>query len=143
MKKIVIALAVSLLAYAFPAYANELISKAPATAQVYFITPKNGDTLSGKFKIKFGLDGMGVAPAGVEQDNTGHHHLLINTDVDSLDLSQPLPASDTVKHFGGGQTETSIELPAGEHTLQLLLGNHAHVPHDRPVMSEKIKVTVK
>jgi hypothetical protein len=143
MKKTVLLFAITLMGLVFPVYANELISKAPEQAKAYFITPQDGDTVSGKFKIKFGLSGMGVAPAGVERDNTGHHHLLINTELDSLDLSQPLPASDKVKHFGGGQTETEIELPAGEHTLQLLLGNHAHIPHDRPVMSEKIKVTVK
>ncbi len=143
MKKIVILFTLSLLTLISSAYGNELISKAPANAKAYFIAPMDGETVSGKIKIKFGLAGMGVAPAGVERDNTGHHHLLINTDVSSLDLGKPLPASDKVKHFGGGQTETEIELPAGEHTLQLLLGNHAHIPHDQPVMSEKITIIVK
>ena len=143
MKKFVITCALSLLTLVSSVFASELVSKAPENAKAYFIAPQDGASLSGKFIVKFGLAGMGVAPAGVERDNTGNHHLLINTDVSSLDLSQPLPASDTVKHFGGGQTETEIELPAGEHTLQLLLGNHLHVPHDKPVLSEKIKITVK
>jgi hypothetical protein len=143
MNKTLVFFAISLLSLVFPAVANEMSSKAPAHAKAYFIAPLDGETVSGKFKIKFGLSGMGVAPAGVERDNTGHHHLLINTDIGSLDMGQPLPASETVKHFGGGQTETEIELPPGTHTLQLVLGNHLHVPHDSPVISEKINVVVK
>lgn len=143
MKKYILPFALCLATLVSSVYASELVSKAPENAKVYFISPQDGETISGKVKIKFGLSGMGVAPAGVERDNTGHHHLLIDTDTSSLDLGQPLPASDKVKHFGGGQTETEIELPSGEHTLQLLLGNHLHVPHDKPVISEKIKITVK
>ena len=108
---------------------------------VYFITPQDGETVSGEFTIQFGLRGMGVAPAGVEKDNTGHHHLLI--DVDTLPaMDMPLPSTDHVRHFGGGQTETSIKLTPGKHTLQLVLGNYAHIPHAEPVMSEKITVIV-
>ena len=85
---------------------------------------------------------MGVAPAGVIKENTGHHHLLI--DVKEMpDFSLPLPATDNIKHFGGGQTETDLTLPAGKHTLQLVLGDHLHIPHDKPVVSEKITITVK
>jgi hypothetical protein len=117
------------------------VSSAYADAEVYFVTPHDGDKVSGEFTVSFGLRGMGVAPAGVEKDNTGHHHLLIN--VDSLPpLDTPLPSTDQVRHFGGGQTETTLILPAGKHTLQLLLGNHSHIPHNPPVMSEKITITV-
>ena len=108
---------------------------------LYFITPQDGDTVSSEFTIQFGLRGMGVAPAGVEKAKTGHHHLLI--DVDTLPaMNAPLPKSDHVRHFGGGQTETTLKLPPGKHTLQLVLGNYAHVPHDPPVMSKKITVIV-
>jgi len=117
------------------------VSTAFADAEVYFISPQDGDTVSGVFDVRFGLSGMGVAPAGVEVDNTGHHHLLI--DVDTLPpMDVPLPSSDQVRHFGGGQTETTLKLAPGKHTLQLLLGNYSHVPHNPPVMSEKITITV-
>ncbi len=119
-----------------------LISTAPESAKVYFITPQNGQTVSQTFTVKFGLSGMGVAPAGTNQENTGHHHLLIDTD-NLPDMRRPLPATDTLKHFGGGQTETELSLPPGQHTLQLLLGNYVHIPHDKPVLSEKITITVK
>ncbi len=131
------------LVFAVSVAAGELSSNAPAQARAYIITPENGQTVETKFTVRFGLAGMGVAPAGVERDNTGHHHLLIDVDIAELDLDMPLPATDQVKHFGGGQTETVVELPPGQHTLQLLLGNHLHVPHDPPVLSEKITVTVK
>jgi Domain of unknown function (DUF4399) len=99
--------------------------------------------VSGEFKVQFGVSGMGVAPAGSKIDNTGHHHLLINKDVSKINFSSPLPSTDNIKHFGGGQTETVLTLPKGKHTLQLLLGNYAHVPHDKPVISEKITITVE
>lgn len=124
------------------ALAESMVSEAPANAEVYFVQPSDGDTVQSPVKVVFGLRNMGVAPAGMDKEHTGHHHLLIDTDVPS-DLSKPLPASDQVKHFGGGQTETEIMLPPGEHTLQLLLGNYAHVPHSNPVMSEKITITVE
>ena len=84
---------------------------------------------------------MGVAPAGVEKEKTGHHHLIINAGLPELDFS--IPADENYRHFGGGQTEAMIELPAGTHTLQLLLGDHNHIPHNPPVTSEKITITVK
>lgn len=124
------------------ALAESMVSEAPANAEVYFVQPSDGDTVQSPVTVVFGLRNMGVAPAGMDKEGTGHHHLLIDTDVPS-DLSKPLPASDQVKHFGGGQTETEITLPPGEHTLQLLLGNYAHVPHSDPVMSEKITITVE
>lgn len=123
-------------------HANSLVSKAPEGAQVYFIGLEDGAKVPQTFTVKFGLSGMGVAPAGVNVDNTGHHHLLI--DLEELpDLTKPLPANDNVRHFGKGQTETTITLAPGKHTLQLLLGNYVHVPHDEPVMSEKITVIVE
>ena len=118
------------------------ISSSPSNAEVYFITPKEGDTVSTKFIIQFGLKNMGVAPAGIVVKNTGHHHLLI--DVQQLpSLEEPLPNNSNIRHFGAGQTETVLEIPRGEHTLQLLLGNHAHVPHEPPIISEKITITVE
>lgn len=124
-----------------PALALEL-SHAPETARAYLIAPGDGDVVPAEFTVKFGLSGMGVAPAGVEKDGTGHHHLLI--DVDELPpLTEPLAATSQIKHFGGGQTETTLSLEPGEHTLQLLLGNYTHVPHDNPVLSEKISITVQ
>lgn len=117
-------------------------SPAPAGADLYFISPKNGAIVAPTFTVRFGLRGMGVAPAGVERENTGHHHILI--DVAELPpMDQPLPASENVVHFGAGQTETQLTLKPGTHTLQLVLGNHLHIPHDPPVMSEKITVTVR
>jgi len=121
---------------------QNLVSKAPEDASVYFIEPVDGATVASTFTVKFGLSGMGVAPAGVDREHTGHHHILINLD-ELPDMTMPLPANDQIKHFGGGQTEATLTLEPGEHTLQLLLGNHLHVPHDKPVMSEKITITVK
>nr|WP_227664582.1 DUF4399 domain-containing protein [Marinobacter litoralis] len=123
-------------------FAGSMMSEAPDNAEVYFVQPTDGATVGQTIKVVFGLRNMGVAPAGVDKKNTGHHHLLIDTDVPA-DLSKPLPATDKIKHFGGGQTETEIELAPGTHTLQLLLGNHAHVPHSTPVVSDKITITVK
>lgn len=120
----------------------DLMSEAPADAKVYIIAPKEGEKVGGTFTVKFGLSGMGVAPAGVNKDKTGHHHLLI--DVDEMpDMSKPLPSSENVIHFGGGQTETEVTLPPGKHTLQLVLGNYLHIPHKKPVVSEKITVVVE
>ena len=113
----------------------------PAGAEVYIISPKNGAKVSSPFVVEFGLKGMGVAPAGVKIENTGHHHLLIDTDAPA-DLNAPLPSSDKVMHFGKGQTQTTLPLPPGKHTLQLLLGDNGHVPHNPPVISKKITVTV-
>ena len=116
---------------------------APEGASVYFINIKDGDTLTNPVTIKFGLKGMGVAPAGTEKENTGHHHLIINESIEGEELNEPIPADDQHVHFGGGQTEMTLELPAGTHTLQLVLGDWSHIPHNPPVMSERITVTVK
>ncbi|MDB9525024.1 DUF4399 domain-containing protein [Oscillatoria sp. CS-180] len=116
-------------------------SSAPEDATVYFISPQDGDTVSSTFMVKFGLMGMDVAPAGTDKMGTGHHHLLIDlADLPELDAS--LPATENIRHFGGGQTETTLTLPPGEHTLRLLLGNYVHIPHDPPVVSDQITITV-
>ncbi len=113
-----------------------------ATTRVYFISPQDGETLSSPVTVRFGLSGMGVAPAGTPKDNTGHHHLLIDVN-DLPDLSMPLPSDENHRHFGGGQTEAVIELTPGAHTLQLVLGDASHIPHKPPVMSDKISITVE
>ncbi len=116
----------------------------PATARLYFIEPANGAVVHGKVMVKFGLSGMGVAPAGVDKPNTGHHHLLIDIDAPKgAALNQPLPSNAHVRHFGGGQTETALDLPPGKHSLQLIMGDAMHVPHDPPLESEKIEIEVK
>ena len=142
MKKVTLVLSLILAGIALTASASELVSTSPDGARAYFIEPQDGQSVAQTFTVKFGLSGMGVSPAGIKRDNTGHHHILI--DMASLpDMSKPLPATDRIKHFGGGQTETTLTLAPGTHTLQLLLGNHLHVPHDTPVLSEKITITVK
>jgi hypothetical protein len=115
----------------------------PPGASVYFINLKDGDTVTSPFKVQFGLVGMGIAPAGVEKPNTGHHHLIIDTTLSDDQLKTPIPSDAQHLHFGGGQTEAMVTLPPGTHTLQLVLGDWSHVPHVPPVMSQVIKVTVK
>jgi len=127
--------------FIFPLYAAEK-SKAPDDANLYIISPLDGETVSSPVKVVFGLEGMGVAPAGIKFNNTGHHHLLI--DVAELpDVNSPIPSDDNHKHFGKGQTEAVIELEPGEHSLQLMLGDHMHIPHDPVVLTKKIKINVK
>ena len=108
--------------------------------KVYFINLKDGDKLKSPFLIQFGLSGKGIAPAGTDVDNTGHHHLLIN--VDEVNYSMPIPSSKQHLHFGLGQTETVLDLSAGEYKLQLVLGDKYHIPHNPPLVSEVIEVTV-
>jgi len=110
-------------------------------AALYFISPEDGDRVTSPVTVRFGLTSFGVAPAGIEKANTGHHHLLIDTDLPKLD--SPVPSDDHHRHFGGGQTETTIELAPGEHTLQLLLGDYAHIPHNPPLISRRITITVE
>ncbi len=114
----------------------------PAGATVYFINLKDGQEVKSPFLVQFGLSGMGVAPAGVEKPNTGHHHLLIDTTLTPEQLKEPIPADAQHRHFGGGQTEAMITLPKGKHTLQLVLGDWSHIPHVPPVMSKVITITV-
>ncbi|MCI0750151.1 MAG: DUF4399 domain-containing protein [Nevskiales bacterium] len=149
MKNIVSMLLASLVLVSFTGTAQmapdpgaaPLATPAPKEARVYFIEPRDGAKLRSPFKVVFGLSGMGIAPAGVVQNNTGHHHLLI--DGPDVDLSRPLPATDRIRHFGGGQTETTLALPPGKHTLQLLLGDAKHQPHRPPILSDIITITVK
>ena len=116
--------------------------KSPKGAKAYIISPKDGKTVGKKFTVRFGLKGMGVAPAGIDKENTGHHHLLIDTEkLPNLEI--PLAATEKIRHFGGGQTEVTLELPPGKHTLQLVLGDWIHLAHDPPVISKKITITVK
>ena len=114
---------------------------APENVELYFISPVDGATVSNPVNVRFGLRNMGVAPAGIQFDNTGHHHLLVNTELPPLDF--PIINDESHLHFGAGQTEVTLELPPGEHTLQLLLGDFAHIPHAPAVMSERITITVE
>jgi hypothetical protein len=115
----------------------------PQGAAVYFINLKDGDTVTSPFKVQFGLTGMGIAPVGVQNERTGHHHLVIDTKLSDEELKRPIAADAQHVHFGGGQTETTVTLPPGRHTLQLVLGDWSHIPHNPPVMSSVITVTVK
>ena len=123
--------------------AAQMLTPSPASAAVYFINLKDGDTVSSPFKVQFGLTGMGVAPVGVEKENTGHHHLIIDSKLSPEELKAPIAADAQHLHFGAGQTEAMVTLPPGQHTLQLVLGNWTHIPHVPPVMSPVISVTVK
>ncbi len=118
-----------------------LASTAPEGAKVYIISPKNGDTVSSPVTVQFGLSGAGVAPAGTQVDGTGHHHLLV--DDPTVDLTKALPVSDQVLHFGKGQTETSLKLKPGKHTLQLIFADWKHQPFNPSMSSDKITITVK
>ena len=118
-------------------------SPSPDDARVYIQSPEDGAVVTSPVTIRFGLKGMGIAPAGIQFPNTGHHHVLIDVaegDMPSFDI--PLPATDQVVHFGLGQTEVEIDLEPGQHTLQLVLGDYLHTPHSPPVVSEKITITV-
>lgn len=116
---------------------------APAmSATVYVIAPKDGARVQNPVTVRFGLKGAGIAPAGVKFDNTGHHHLLVDTDIAELKLDAPLAATDKILHFGKGQTETELKLAPGKHTLQLLFADYLHVPISPAVSSKKITITV-
>ncbi len=116
---------------------------APEGATAYIISPADGSIVSNPVTILFGARGIGIAPANVEWPNTGHHHLLINVDPAELDMDLGLPADDQHRHFGGGQTQVTLDLPAGTHTLRLLMGDHNHVPHMPPILSEPVTITVQ
>jgi Domain of unknown function (DUF4399) len=140
MNRVLLALGFTLMA-AF-AVAQGRIAPA-ADAEVYFISPKDGATVQGPVTVRFGLKGMGIAPAGVKFDNTGHHHLLVDIDFSELKLDAPMPATDQLRHFGKGQTETTLTLPPGKHTLQLVFADYLHQSFDPPLHSKKITITVK
>ena len=133
----------SLSHFVAPLSKAEKLPRTPSAkeAQVYILSPQNGEVVSSPVKVVFGLRGMGIAPAGVKYPNSGHHHLLIDSQLPSEEL--PMPASDQLKHFGKGQTETVIPLQPGKHTLQLVLGDHLHIPHQPVVRSKVIQITVK
>ena len=114
---------------------------APEGVELYIIAPADGATVESPVTVRFGLRGMGVAPAGVGAAATGHHHLLVDTELP--DLTRPIPADERHRHFGGGQTEVTLDLARGPHTLQLVLGDQNHVPHDPPVVSPRITITVR
>ncbi|ACL60179.1 DUF4399 domain-containing protein [Methylobacterium nodulans] len=116
-------------------------SPAPAGASVYFVDVKDGAVIPPNTTIHFGLRGMGIAPAGIQRDNAGHHHLLVDTELPNL--SEPIPNDFNHLHFGAGQTEAELNLPPGEHTLQLLLADHKHIPHTPPILSERIRIVVR
>lgn len=138
---------------AFAAFAPAMVSAqgtpAPAEAQLYFVGLADGATVKSPVTVIFGLRGMGVAPAGIEKEKTGHHHLLLNRpplgegEFGAEELALALPADDNHRHFGGGQTEVTVDLPPGTHTLQLVLGDHGHVPHSPAVVSQVITIMVE
>jgi hypothetical protein len=140
MNRLVLALGMGLLA-ALAMAADR--SAPPAGAEVYFIAPHNGAKVHSPFNVSFGLKGMGVAPAGIKFDNTGHHHLLVDTDLSDVNLDAPMPATDKILHFGKGQTETSLTLTPGKHTLEIVFADYLHQSFDPPVHSKKITVTVE
>lgn len=142
MNKSLISCSIAFVLFAGAVIAQLPRAKAAEGAAVYFLTPKDGESVSSPFTVRFGLKGMGIAPAGVQHPNTGHHHLLVN--LDKLpDFNAALPVTDNIRHFGAGQTEAELTLPPGKHTLQLVLGDHLHIPHEKPVVSPKITITVK
>ena len=138
LHRILLSLAVPLLLMAGTAQAR---TPSPEGAAVYIVSPADGATVTSPVTVVFGLRGMGVAPAGVNNENTGHHHLIV--DAGLPDLNQPIPSSENYRHFGKGQTEATIELAPGQHTLQLLLGDFSHIPHEEAVASAVVTITVQ
>lgn len=139
MKSIFLNLVIFVLFFPYQAFAR---TPSPEGALVYIISPADGEGVRSPVVIKFGLQGMGIAPAGVDKKNTGHHHLLIDAKVFPA-LDKPIPSDKHHKHFGKGQTETVLELSPGTHTLQLILGDKTHIPFDPPLVSGKITILVK
>lgn len=130
-----------LLTLVLPGLASAGNTPSPPGAEVYFVWPSDGTVVNGgKLWVRMGLRNMGVAPAGVEKANTGHHHLVVDADLPGFDFE--IPADRHHLHFGGGQTEARLELPPGRHTLQLLFADHEHIPHNPPVYSEQITIIV-
>jgi hypothetical protein len=137
------AIAAALIACAIPLAAMAESARTPsaAGAKVFIIEPKDGATVASPVNVKFGIEGMDIAPAGSDKPNSGHHHLLIDTTV--TDFTEAVPKDENHVHFGKGQTEATVELKPGKHTLQLLLADKNHIPHDPPVQSDVITITVK
>lgn len=131
---------VALCLVAQPTWAGE--TKRPRNAYLYIGWPQDGEVITEqRFRVWFGLRNMGIAPAGIKKPNTGHHHLLIDTDIPPLD--QEIPNDKNHRHFGAGQSETMLELPPGRHTLQLIMADHEHIPHNPPLVSQKVTVIVR
>ncbi len=143
MKKLTIAATALATTLAIGTIAQAGDTPSPAGAKVYFIGIEDGAKVQNPVTIRFGLSGMGVAPAGTEKEKTGHHHLIINEKIEGDELNEGIPSDDQHIHYGGGQTEVTVKLPVGTHTLQLVLGDQNHIPHNPPVMSERISVTVE
>jgi hypothetical protein len=141
IRRIRFAIFMALAMFVGSAWAQMPTTPAPPGAAVYFITPKDGEQVRGPVTVRFGLKGMGVAPAGTVKETTGHHHLLVDWDRPPAP-DQPIPSDAHHRHFGNGQTETTLELPPGRHTLQLLMGDANHVPHQPPVLSERVTIEV-
>lgn len=140
MNRLVVVLGITL----FAAFAMAADRIAPsAGAEVYFIAPHDGAKVHSPFTVSFGLKGMGIAPAGIKFDNTGHHHLLVDTELSEVKLDAPMPATDKILHFGKGQTETSLTLAPGKHTLEIVFADYLHQSFDPPLHSKKITVTVE
>jgi hypothetical protein len=129
------------LAFPFAALADDGRTPSPPGAKVFIIEPKDGATVSSPVSVKFGIEGMEVAPVGTDKPNTGHHHLIIDSEI--TDFSSAIPKDENHIHYGKGQTEASVELKPGKHTLQLVLGDKNHIPHGPPVKSDVITITVK
>jgi hypothetical protein len=130
-------------AAAAPAAPAALARKpAPAGAMAYIIEPADGARVTSPVRVVFGLKGIGVAPAGVDRNDAGHHHLLVDTGMPT-DLGLPIPNDEQHRHFGGGQTEVELTLAPGRHTLQMLLGDHLHIPHDPPIASSVVTIEVQ
>lgn len=142
MRSTLMSAAAAVLALALPLSAADL-PRSPSVegAELYFITPADGDVVKGPVTVRFGLRGMGVAPAGTVAEGTGHHHLVVDAPLPPA--GQPIPNDANHLHFGKGQTETVLTLPPGKHTLQLLLGDHSHIPHEPVVASQVITITVE
>lgn len=126
---------------AFLFFASSLTLADAHEPLAYIVSPADGATVDSPVTVVFGLSGYGVAPAGTVKEKTGHHHLII--DAPLPDMAEPIPANDHYRHFGGGQTQTTVSLAPGKHTLQLLLGDHAHLPHAQPIHSEVVTITVR
>tara|TARA_Y100000741_G_scaffold137915_1_gene103930 strand:+ start:528 stop:968 length:441 start_codon:yes stop_codon:yes gene_type:complete len=135
---------VSLVCFTNPLLAAGDIKKSPSRvdAEVFIIEPKDGQVVKNPITVIFGISNMTLSPAGIEKKYSGHHHLLINVD-ELPNLSQPIPADKNHLHFGKGQSKTTINLEEGKHTLQLLLGDYIHVPHDKALVSDKITIIVE
>jgi len=130
-----------LLTFIQPSEANEPTATDTHSADVYIVAPLDGATVSSPLKVRFGLRNMTVAPAGTDMENSGHHHLLVNHGIPPLD--EAMTNEEGLLHFGGGQKQTTLELPPGEHTLQLIMGDQYHIPHNPPVISQRITITVE